>query len=181
MSKYFGLISVLLVIAGAVWFLSNGLDRMGMLPPAGSEKVKESGVNSVIDSARTAADQLGNSALNGKKIEIYSGISFPEDTTKIDLSDKGLNGSLKAEVRMFTELKELNINGNNFTGLPAEVGQLSKLEVLNLSDNPFTGLPHELGNLKNLKVLNLKGTQYSTQDLDVIKSGLPSDVQIITN
>lgn len=179
MSKYFGLVSLIVVIAGAVWFLSNGLNQMGMLPPAGSEKVEESPVNSVLDSARTAADQLGNTMPNGKKIEIYNGISFPEDSTKIDLSGKNLSGSLKAEIRMISGLKELNLSGNNFTGLPAEVGQLSKLEVLNLSNNPFTGLPRELGNLKNLKVLNLSGTQYSKQDLESIKAGLSTDTQII--
>lgn len=175
----FGIVSLLLVVAGSVWFLSTGLDGMGMLPPAGSEKVKESGVNSVIDSARTAADQLGNVVPNGRKIEIYNGISVPEDEISIDLSNQNLSGSLKAEIIMISELRTLNISGNNFTGLPAEIGQLTKLEVLNLANNPLTGLPNELSNLKNLKVLDLTGTQYSKQDLEVIKKGLPTNVKII--
>jgi Leucine-rich repeat (LRR) protein len=65
------------------------------------------------------------------------------------------------------------------TGVPAEVGQLQNLEVLDLSNNKLTGLPYELGNLKKLKTLNLSGNNYATQDLEIIKKGLPSGVEII--
>jgi Leucine-rich repeat (LRR) protein len=117
----------------------------------------------------------------GKSITVYEGISVSEGTTILNLSDKGLSGSLKAEVRFLANLKQLNLSGNNFTSLPAEVGQLSKLEILNLSDNPFTGLPLELSNLKNLKVLDLRGTQYAKQDLETIKKGLPVSTQILVD
>ena len=65
------------------------------------------------------------------------------------------------------------------TGIPAEIGQLGELEVLNLANNKLTGLPYEMGNLKNLKKLNLSGNDYSKQDLEKIKQGLRSDVEII--
>ena len=67
------------------------------------------------------------------------------------------------------------------TGVPAEVGQLQNLQVLDLSYNRLTGLPNELGNLKNLKTLNLTGNSYSQQDLNGIRSKLPSTVNIIVS
>ena len=67
------------------------------------------------------------------------------------------------------------------TGVPAEIGQLQNLQVLDLSYNQLTGLPNELGNLKNLEKLDLRGNQYSKQDLDYIRSKLPSTTDIIVD
>ncbi len=115
----------------------------------------------------------------GRSISIYDGVSVPSGSTKVDLSGRGLSGSLKAEIRHVSGLQELDLSNNNFTGLPAEVGQLSQLRILNLSNNPFTGLPHELGNLKNLQTLDLRGTSASQFDVDMIKSNLPSSVEVL--
>jgi len=117
---------------------------------------------------------------SGDSVEVYDGIKVSGGTRILDLSGRGLTGSLKAEVRLLSQLETLDLSGNNFTGLPAEVGQLSKLRVLNLSNNPLTGLPHELGNLQNLETFDLRGTQYSTNDLDIIKQNLPTGVIILT-
>lgn len=111
-------------------------------------------------------------------IEIYDGVSVSERSTSVDLSGKGLTGSLKGEVRHLQNLTSLNVSNNQFTGLPAEVGQLTKLEVLNLSNNQFTGLPHELGNLQNLKVLDLRGNDISTFDLEYIQNQLPASTVV---
>lgn len=58
--NYIGLISILLAIVGSVWFLSIGLERMGMIDS--SDDTTADGVPSVLDSARKAADQLGDTA-----------------------------------------------------------------------------------------------------------------------
>lgn len=174
--NYLGLLSLVLVIAGSVWFLSAGLEKMGMVS---TTEDGGSGVSDLLDSARTAADELGNYVPNGKKIEIYDGISVPEDSLVLDMSGRNLSGSLKAEIRQIKGLIELDLSNNSFTNLPAEVGQLSELETLNLSNNPLTGLPHELGNLSKLQVLNVKGTQYSKEDLEIIRAKLPSSTRVI--
>ena len=115
-------------------------------------------------------------------VTIYDGITYKSNEEEVDLSGRGLTGSLKAEIRELTKLKVLNLSDNQFTGLPAEVGQLSELEVLDLSGNPLTGLPYELGNLANLKVLDLRGTQYSHADLEVIMATLStSSTQVLTD
>ena len=100
--------------------------------------------------------------------------------TSLDVSNNNLSGALQAEVRHLTQLRSLNLSRNNFTGVPAEIGQLQNLELLDLSDNPITGLPLELGNLRNLKTLDLRNTQYSTQDLNTIRSQLPASTVVYT-
>ena len=139
---------------------------------------KTSGATS---SKHTSTPASGGDGVAAATVTVYDGIKVPIDSTSLDLSGRNLSGSLKAEVRKLTALRELNLSHNQFTGLPAEVGQLRALEVLNLSYNPLTGLPHELGQLSNLHVLDLRGTNYSQQDLDVIKAQLPSSTQIRTD
>ena len=114
-------------------------------------------------------------------VNIHDGVSVSPDMQVINLSNRSFSGSLKAEIRHVSSLRELDISNNQFTGVPAEVGQLSNLEVLDLSYNPITGLPHEIGNLKNLLKLDLRGTQYSKQDLEVIKKSLPAATIILVD
>lgn len=134
----------------------------------------------ILDLSREAAEKIAESASGSQPVPVYDGITIPSHAREVNLSGRGLTGSLKAEIRLLSELRELNISNNNFTGLPAEIGQLSELRVLNLSNNPITGLPHELGNLSKLEVLNLKGTNYSEFDLNVIKEKLSASVQVVT-
>jgi Leucine-rich repeat (LRR) protein len=110
---------------------------------------------------------------------------LPEYVTKLsnleelNISNNKITGALPSQMQNLRNLKILNASNNQMTGVPAEIGQLSNLEVLDLSNNQLTGLPNELANLKKLKIFNLSGNNYSQQDLDVIKKGLPSNVQII--
>lgn len=124
-------------------------------------------------------DTHTNSPTQGQSVEIYDGISVASNSTTLDLSGRGLEGSLKAEIRLLADLETLDLSNNQFTGLPAEVGQLSKLKTLNLANNQFTGLPHELGNLQNLETLDLRGNNPSEQDLAIIREALPAGTQIL--
>jgi Leucine-rich repeat (LRR) protein len=98
----------------------------------------------------------------------------------LNISHNSLSGTIPAEIRNLVNLKTLNASNNLMSGVPAEIGQLKNLEFIDLSNNHITGLPYELGNLKNLKVLNLSGNKYSQQDLDYVRSKLPSTANIIT-
>ncbi len=175
--QVFGLLSLVVVIAIAGWWLSNSVSVNS--DSYGSETVQQKYTDVISDAEDVVSRIESRSGVDA--VEIYDGISISADVTVLDLSKRNLSGSLKAEIRQLGNLRELDLSKNNFTGLPAEVGQLSRLEILNLSGNPLTGLPHELGNLHNLKVLDLSGTNYSQFDLDIIIGNLPDSVEIITN
>ncbi|MEN9920951.1 MAG: hypothetical protein RL538_844 [Candidatus Parcubacteria bacterium] len=177
-------ISLLILFAAGLWWFGQGFESVK--EDSGGDT--DTGVyQDALDSAQEVTEKVADkteavvSEVGGAKVTVYDGISVPAGTKVLDVSGRGLTGSLKAEVRHLTELTSLNMSNNKLTGIPAEVGQLSKLEVLNLSNNPFTGLPYELGNLKNLKILDLRGTQYAKQDLEIIKKSLPASTQILVD
>lgn len=172
----FGILALIIVVGFGGWFAG----KEGYLIPVKeiepivveTPEAKPTDLNIKVENTVTPG---------GAMVTVYDGVTVSVSSQSLSLAGKGLTGSLKGEIRLLTELKELNVSGNKFTGLPAEVGQLSKLEVLNLSNNPLTGLPQELGNLKNLKVLDLRGTQYAKADLEVIKKGLSASTQILVD
>ncbi len=174
--QIFGILALIIVVGLGAWFAGK---EGSLMPTKETEQV-------VVETPKSEPTDVNIKVENtvtptGPMVTIYDGVSVSAASQTLTLSGKGFTGSLKGEIRLLTDLRELDISGNKFTGLPAEVGQLSKLEVLNLSGNPLTGLPYELGNLKNLRILDLRGTQYSKADLEVIKKGLPSTVQILVN
>lgn len=117
---------------------------------------------------------------SGRTIEVYRGVAVALNARELDLSNRGLDGSLMAEVRQLAQLEVLDLSGNSFTGLPAEIGQLQKLRVLNLANNQFSGLPLELGNLQNLEVLDVRGNaNIATVDLEQIIGKLPPSVTVL--
>ncbi|MCA9360868.1 leucine-rich repeat domain-containing protein [Candidatus Kaiserbacteria bacterium] len=180
--QIFGLVGLLVTVVLATWWVTSAGPVSNTLVDESGNTVQDSAYKNALDSAQKAADKMENPvSVSSKAIFVYDEISVPDDTRILDLSGKSLSGSLKAEIRHLTNLRELDISNNNFTGLPAEVGQLSRLEVLNLSNNPFTGLPNELGNLSNLQVLDLRGTSYSEQDLSLIKQSMPNTAKVFVD
>lgn len=174
--KYFGLLALLIAISvGVIWSAGS---FAGVQTTNENGEVETTSYQDALNSAKDAAHSLSTNGRGG--VEIYSGITYPANTTQVDLSGQNLSGSLMAEVRLLSDLEVLDISDNNFTGVPAEVGQLRKLRILNLSNNPLTGIPREIGSLQNLEVLNLSSTDYSKQDLEAIQASLPSTTRVIT-
>lgn len=174
--KPFAIVGLLIPIIVLIWWVvstwGTTVDETGVRVDVTS--------GDEIDLSREAAEKIAETVRVSQPVTIYDGISVPSHARELNLSGRGLTGSLKAEIRHLAELRELDISNNQFTGLPAEVGQLTKLERLNLSSNPLTGLPHELANLSSLQVLDLRGTQYSEYDLSIIRASLSSTTQIFT-
>lgn len=77
----------------------------------------------------------------------WAGITCePNDSTgrivRIVLPDRGLTGTLPAEINKLTELVELNLSNNRITGaIPNTLASLTKLTTVNLSRNRITRIP----------------------------------------
>ncbi|KAA3489668.1 putative LRR receptor-like serine/threonine-protein kinase [Gossypium australe] len=72
--------------------------------------------------------------------------------TKLNLSKKGLRGSLSPYVGNLSFLRFINLQDNNFHGvIPPEIGRLPRLETLILYNNSFGGrIPPNLTHCSNL-------------------------------
>ncbi|XP_075644292.1 uncharacterized protein LOC142615434 [Castanea sativa] len=100
--------------------------------------------------------------------------SFP-NLVRLDLSGKGLQGSIPAHFGVLSKLMYFNLSSNNMTGeLITWLANLTQLVELDLSNNHFKGLiPMQLGNLKNLVAINLSG--------NMLIGPIPSSLVHLTN
>jgi Leucine-rich repeat (LRR) protein len=190
----FSLLGLLLIVFGITWWGMKGVSDDGLIeknktlsqdssltPIEKALEVKEM-VESKTEEPESTESQRTTLNLSGQGLTKAPQYIFDRTSLNtLNLSYNNIGGSLQAEIRQLTQLRTLNLSHNSFTGVPAEVGQLANLEVLDLSYNPITGLPYEIGNLKQLKTLDLRGTQYSTQDLEVIRKNLPLGARVIVD
>ncbi|XP_057792805.1 receptor-like protein EIX1 [Salvia miltiorrhiza] len=92
--------------------------------------------------------------------ELFGNISAKailESLQILDLAHNKLNGPVP-DLRAFSALTEVYLEGNNFTGfMPLSIGQLSKLHALDLSNNSLKGVVSEshFMKLNKLKMLDL--------------------------
>lgn len=184
MSKILKFISLGLIFIAAIFVIVNSAQAPGGGLPVDEEKITSSDSTSTANNNTTNVN-TGVGAANVLDLSYKNLQALPADVvnkttlTELNLSYNQLTGALPAEIRQLKNLKRLDLSHNAMTGIPAEMGQLTDLEYLDLSYNKFTGLPYELGNLSRLKTLNLAGNNYAQQDLDIIKSKLPSTTNII--
>lgn len=84
-----------------------------------------------------------------------------------------------------TELRTLDLWGNQLTSLPIEIGNLGKLQYLGLGNNRLTSVPNEIGILSNLRTLDLGNNQLTqlpieVYDLTALKTFIASGNQLTT-
>ncbi|GKV42859.1 hypothetical protein SLEP1_g50222 [Rubroshorea leprosula] len=77
--------------------------------------------------------------------------------TILDLSSRGLVGSLSPPIGNLSFLREIRLSNNRFHGdIPHEIGRLCRLQLLNLSYNSFEGkLQSNLSCSNNLSILHI--------------------------
>ena len=108
-------------------------------------------------------------------VELWGKCYSIEYTTRLDLSNSGLTGSIPMEIGDLINLEILYLNENQLTGeIPSEIGNLINLSKLNLSYNSLTGsIPTEIGNLINLERLHLHENQLTGE--------IPSEIGNLIN
>ncbi|XP_023663861.1 leucine-rich repeat-containing protein 20 [Paramormyrops kingsleyae] len=97
-------------------------------------------------------------------------ISFPEGVFKVlrTVNDKILvitlaNNELKAIsskfFTTFTQLRELDLEGNVLSKLPDSVGEMQHLTSINLARNKFSLFPEKLAEIQTLEKISLEGNE----------------------
>jgi len=112
---------------------------------------------------------------NNKLKSLPSEIGALVNVQELYLDHNDLQGSLAGEIRKMSNLRILDVQYNNMTGIPAEIGQLKNLSTLNYSYNGLDTFPNEIANLKdNLKTLDISHNKYSQDSINELKRLLPN-------
>ena len=97
------------------------------------------------------------------------------------LRNRGLNGSIPAQIGDLWGLSNLSLNKNFiFNSLPSEISKLTRLESLLISENSVSGrIPLQISALTNLVELSLWSNQLGRGLLDK-GAGIPSEISALT-
>ncbi|MCJ8738887.1 hypothetical protein PDJAM_G00040990 [Pangasius djambal] len=80
---------------------------------------------------------------------------------KITLANNKLKNLGEKFFTMFSQLRELDLQGNMLTKLPDAIGGMQHLISIDLSNNNFSVFPEQLTNVHTLKNINMSGNQIS--------------------
>ncbi|KAI8546965.1 hypothetical protein RHMOL_Rhmol07G0160500 [Rhododendron molle] len=100
--------------------------------------------------------------------------------TILELSSRGLVGSLSPHVGNLTFLRTIDLGNNNFHGtIPKEIGRLFRLQQLILANNSFEGkLPTNIAGWSNIKEINLFNNSLGGE-MPVVVSSLSSLTRLV--
>ncbi len=102
----------------------------------------------------------------GVALSAWAGLRIagsPPRVVGLRLGERGLDGTLPADLGWLDGLDRIDLYENELTGeIPSELGRLGNLRNLFLSDNSLSGeIPSELGGLSALLRLDLDGNELS--------------------
>ncbi|XP_007558353.1 leucine-rich repeat-containing protein 20 [Poecilia latipinna] len=111
-------------------------------------------------------------------------ISFPDGVFKVlrtvsenirivTLADNKMKAISSKFFSTFTQLRELDLQGNIFTKLPDEVGEVEHLTSINLANNSFSIFPEKLTEIATLERIDLEGNSITELPLEKL-SAMPA-------
>ncbi|XP_033004991.1 leucine-rich repeat-containing protein 20 [Lacerta agilis] len=95
----------------------------------------------------------------------------------ITLANNELKSVTSKFITTFSQLRELNLEGNCIHRLPEEVRTLLHLRVINLSRNKFSHFPEQLTSLPVLETINLEENEIA--DVPVEKLATMESLQSV--
>ncbi|KAL3503888.1 hypothetical protein ACH5RR_033729 [Cinchona calisaya] len=107
-------------------------------------------------------------SLDGKSLSgvVSPSISILQSLTSLWLPTNMLSGSLPNGLTNCTNLKVLNVTGNNMNGSIPDLSSLTKMEILDVSINYFSGkFPAWVGNLTGLVSLGLGDNNFDEGEI----------------
>ncbi|XP_075466877.1 leucine-rich repeat-containing protein 20 isoform X3 [Ascaphus truei] len=130
-------------------------------------------VNEVVENGDNHLD-LSNCALNAFPTGLYVVMSnVAQDIHFITLANNELKSLTSKFFTSFTQLRELNLEGNNLRELPKDISTLMHLKSINLSRNKFQEFPEKLLNVNTLESINLEDNQIKDVPVEKLTS-MPS-------
>lgn len=111
-------------------------------------------------------------------------ISFPDGVFKvlrtvsenihiITLANNKMKGLSSKFFSTFTQLRELDLQGNIFTKLPDEVGEMKHMTSINLANNNLSIFPEKLTEIVTLERIDLEGNFITELPLEKL-SAMPA-------
>ncbi|XP_025926849.1 leucine-rich repeat-containing protein 20 isoform X3 [Apteryx rowi] len=113
-------------------------------------------VNDTVENKSDSLD-LAECKLMTFPVGIYKAVrSVADGIHRITLANNELKALASRFVTTFSQLRELNLEGNYLHRLPEEVGSLPHLRAINLSRNRFRHFPEPLAAISALETIELE-------------------------
>uniref|UniRef100_A0A4W6EZY9 Leucine rich repeat containing 20 n=1 Tax=Lates calcarifer TaxID=8187 RepID=A0A4W6EZY9_LATCA len=114
-------------------------------------------INATVEEGKDALD-LSNCKLISFPDGVFKVLrSVSENIRVITLADNEMKALSSKFFSTFTQLRELDLQGNVLTKLPDAVGEMEHLTSINLANNSFSIFPDKLTEIATLERINLEG------------------------
>lgn len=123
-------------------------------------------INATVDEGKDYLD-LSNCQLISFPDGVFKVLgNISENIRVITLANNEMKGITSKFCSIFTQLRELDLQGNVLTKLPDGVTQMEHLTYINLANNNFSVFPEKLTEISTLERINLEGNHITDLPLE---------------
>ncbi|XP_029383931.1 leucine-rich repeat-containing protein 20 [Echeneis naucrates] len=130
-------------------------------------------VNAIVEEGKDSLD-LSNCKLISFPDGVFKVLrSVSENIRVITLADNEIKALSNKFFSTFSQLRELDLQGNVLTKLPDAVGEMEHLTSINLANNSFTVFPDKVTEVATLERINLEGNSITEIPMEKL-SAMPA-------
>ncbi|XP_029932962.1 leucine-rich repeat-containing protein 20 [Myripristis murdjan] len=130
-------------------------------------------INATVEEGKESLD-LSNCKLVSFPDGVFKVLrSVTENIHLITLADNEMKALSSKFFTTFTQLRELELQGNVLTKLPDAVGEMEHLTSINLANNKFSIFPEKLTEIATLERINLEGNDITEIPMEKL-SAMPA-------